>query len=333
MRGRTWCAAAAAVTAAMAGQGAPAVDLKYPQATLSNRVLAVQVYLPDATNGFYRGARFDWSGMIRQATYDGHTFFSELKGPHNPTAHDHGVGPVEEFGMAAPLGFDEAKTNETFIKIGVGHLLKTSPKYVFHGRYPIQKPAGWDVTRSPSQMVFVQRVNDERGWGYEYTKTVAIASNSPALYIHHTLRNTGTVPIDTEQYNHAMFRIDGDPVGALYRVEFAFSPQASTSSKATVDGHALKFVDPVLKGSFWTQVDGARTAEDSRVTVLNLRTGASLRMSVDRPPSKYAVYAERTAVCPEPFIRLFVPPGGMEVWTTRIEFAAPGVAGAPAGGR
>ena len=35
-----------------------------PEAEITNGTLRVRVYLPDATTGFYRGTRFDWSGVI-----------------------------------------------------------------------------------------------------------------------------------------------------------------------------------------------------------------------------------------------------------------------------
>lgn len=37
--------------------------------------LRAEVYLPDATNSFYRGTRFDWFGVIGSLTYAGHDFF------------------------------------------------------------------------------------------------------------------------------------------------------------------------------------------------------------------------------------------------------------------
>jgi hypothetical protein len=33
------------------------------------------VFLPDKKNGYYRAARFDWSGILACASLNGHTFF------------------------------------------------------------------------------------------------------------------------------------------------------------------------------------------------------------------------------------------------------------------
>ena len=36
------------------------------EAKLVNGVLQAVFYLPDAKDGYYRGARFDWSGVVKQ---------------------------------------------------------------------------------------------------------------------------------------------------------------------------------------------------------------------------------------------------------------------------
>ena len=35
-----------------------------PHVQISNDLMQVTLYLPDAANGFYRGTRFDWSGVV-----------------------------------------------------------------------------------------------------------------------------------------------------------------------------------------------------------------------------------------------------------------------------
>jgi len=36
----------------------------YPKALIANGLIHAVVLLPDAKNGYYRGSRFDWSGVI-----------------------------------------------------------------------------------------------------------------------------------------------------------------------------------------------------------------------------------------------------------------------------
>ena len=46
----------------------------FPQAELSNGRIVVKIDLPDAHTGYYRGTRFDWSGMIQSVVYNGHEY-------------------------------------------------------------------------------------------------------------------------------------------------------------------------------------------------------------------------------------------------------------------
>jgi len=41
-----------------------------PEAQISDGPLRARLSLPDASAGFYRGTRFDWSGIIRSLEYD-----------------------------------------------------------------------------------------------------------------------------------------------------------------------------------------------------------------------------------------------------------------------
>jgi hypothetical protein len=45
----------------------------FPQAEISNKFIHAKLLLPNADTGYYRGARFDWSGVIESLTYKGHT--------------------------------------------------------------------------------------------------------------------------------------------------------------------------------------------------------------------------------------------------------------------
>src|SRR5437879_460926 len=110
-----------------------------PQAEINNGVLKAQFYLPDARKGFYRGTRFDWSGVIGSLEYKGHRYYGPWFTKTDPTVIDfiyQGAdivagpcsaitGPVEEFSTDdKALGYDEAKPGGTFIKVGVGVLRK-----------------------------------------------------------------------------------------------------------------------------------------------------------------------------------------------------------------
>jgi len=91
--GATWLWAVSVVVLAQVacGGGHAAVTGEprspWPIAKITNGLVTLTLYLPDAQRGYYRGTRFDWSGLIAQAEYEGHTFFSEWQTPHLSLIH------------------------------------------------------------------------------------------------------------------------------------------------------------------------------------------------------------------------------------------------------
>src|SRR5262249_22628426 len=110
-----------------------------PQTELTNGVIKALFYLPDAQKGFYRGTRFDWSGVIGNLEYKVHRCYGPWSTKPEPAVVDFVyrdsdivagpcsavTGPADEFSTDdKALGYDEAKPGGTFIKIGVGVLRK-----------------------------------------------------------------------------------------------------------------------------------------------------------------------------------------------------------------
>jgi hypothetical protein len=293
--------------------------------TLENGALKATIQLPDASRGYYRGTRFDWSGLVSQVEYRGHTFFGELKRPHRPTVHDHAAGLCDEFGMGTPLGYTDVKKGGAFLKIGVGALIRgNEPRYGFHLNYPIAEPGSWDIQASKAQVTFTQKMAGPRGWGYRYVKTVALEKGRPVLSVKHVLVNSGTKRILTDQYNHNMFIFDRQPIGRAYRVAFAFAPELLKPSlkKAVVLGREFRFTEEVLTGHFWSPLIGYALPRHNTFTVSHEPLGVSVKVSTVRAPGKVCMYAEKTSVCPETFVSLDVAPGRSVTWTTVHEFGA-----------
>ena len=137
--------------------GAPVLNSNPPVATIASGDLKAQVYLPDLKNGYYRGTRFDWSGVVSRFQYKNHSFFGPWFERWDPAVHDFVYngndivagtcsaisGPVEEF---EPIGYEEAKPNGTFLKIGVGALRKADDtKYDHYRTYEIANPGTWTI--------------------------------------------------------------------------------------------------------------------------------------------------------------------------------------------
>jgi len=153
------------ISLAMSLSPLPAADL--PKAEISNGPLEAKIYLPDAKRGFYQGTRFDWSGVIDSLKFQGHNYYGPWFNKTRPDVHDfiyEGndiiagpcsaiTGPVDEF---APLGWDDAKPGESFIKIGIGALRKPGDgKYDHYTLYPIADHGKWNVKRHPDSVEFL----------------------------------------------------------------------------------------------------------------------------------------------------------------------------------
>ena len=65
-----------------------------PQAAISNGVIQAKLFLPDPEQGYYRGTRFDWSGVISSLQYKGHEYFGQWFENYDPKIHDAITGPV-----------------------------------------------------------------------------------------------------------------------------------------------------------------------------------------------------------------------------------------------
>jgi len=300
----------------------PQSPADYPGITLGNGCLSVDIALP-GDGGYYQGTRFDHSGLIRVARFGEHAFFGEWKPSHIPDEHDAVAGPAEEFGMWKALGYDDARVGKPFYKIGVGALRRmgTGDYHYFHV-YPLIDRGKWTVAHGSSWAQFIQEIDGERGWSFRYTKRIELNNDKPALTITHILENTGANTIETNQYCHNFVRIDDQPIGPDYIVDFDFTPQIKDDAfqhSATAQGNSISFQEP-LDGPIHTKFSAPDT--ETFVCIKNRRSGAALEIRGDYAATEWRIYAVPTELCPEPFLSLTVQPGMQFVWHSYYTFSA-----------
>jgi hypothetical protein len=297
-----------------------------PQAEISNEVIHAKLFLPDAERGYYRGSRFDWSGVIASLEYDGHNYFGRWFEHYDPKLHDAITGPVEEFrNDEGALGYNEAKAGGTFIKIGVGVLRKPQEaRYAFSNPYEIVDGGKWKVNAKKDYVEFTQKLTDASGYAYEYKKTVRLVKGKPQLVLEHSLKNTGKRSIKTSVYNHDFYVMDNQPTGPDYSVRFPFKPQAKEGfgDKAEIQGNDLVYLRELQpRESAASYLEGyGSSASDFDFRVENQKTKAGVRQTADRPVSKLYLWSVRTTICPEGYIDLSVEPGQKTEWKMTYEF-------------
>jgi hypothetical protein len=305
-----------------------------PTVEITNGTIRAKIYLPDAERGYYRGTRFDWSGVIGSLEYAGHRYYGPWFDRIDPPVRDFtylgreivvgrasGVtGPAEEFmtGETA-LGFDEAAPGETFVKIGVGVLRKPADgKYDRFGTMQVVDSGTWTVKAGRSEVEFRHELSaPATGYAYDYRKQLRLPKGEPRLVMEHALRNTGRKPIRSEVYNHNFLVLDGLGPGPGVAITLPFPVQ----------------VDPPLPPDL-AEVRGSqilyRKALAGRDTVYtsireHAKAGAGYRVTGDRPLSRMALWSIRSNVSVEPFIRMDIPPGGEFTWKYTYEyFTLPG---------
>ena len=291
-----------------------------PEAEISSGSVRAKLYLPNAETGYYRGTRFDWSGVIASLEWKGHNYFGLWFEKYDPKLHDAITGPVEEF---STVGYDDVKAGESFVRIGVGAVRKPEePAYRQFATYDITDPGAWTVNKGTDSIEFVHELRDTAGYAYEYHKTVRLTGNT--LVLEHRLKNTGRKPIATNVYEHNFYVLDGQLTGPDYVVRFPFAPRAARplNGLAEIRGKEVVFLKPFEpKQSVFTELEGSgATPADYDIRVENTKTGAGVRQTSDQPMSKLNFWSATRTVCPEAFIDLRIEPGKESSWRITYEF-------------
>ncbi len=306
------------------GGAAAAQVPQAPQAEIANSAIRAKLYLPDAQSGYYRATRFDWSGVIAGLEWNGHKYFGQWFERYDPKTHDAITGPVEEFlTNGSGLGYEEVRTGENFVRIGVGAVRKLDePAYRRFSTYEITDPGKWSVKKGKDWIEFTHQLRNVAGYSYVYRKKVRLSGNR--MLLEHRLKNTGRKAIATSVYNHNFFMLDQQPTSPDVVVRFPFEPRALSDFKglAAIRGKEIAFLQELPRGqsvqSWLEGYSGSPGEYDIRVE--NRKTGAGVRQIGDRPISKLLVWSIRTTVCPEAYIDLSVAPGKDVAWRIVYEF-------------
>jgi hypothetical protein len=299
--------------------------LQFPEAEISNGLIRAKLYLPDQEQGYYRGSRFDWSGVISSLEYKGHSYFGKWFGTYHPRNHESIMGPVDEF---TALGFADAKPGQTFLKIGVGELRKEKdePQFRIAIPYEIVNPGKWTTRQLADRVEFTHELTDAAGYSYLYRKTVRLAKGKPELVLEYSLKNTGKRPIETTVYNHNFFMIDQEPTGPGIVTTFPFEVTGEGKGFgeiAELQKNQLLYLRELNKGEhiYSEGLKGfGNSSKDYDFRIENVKTGAGVRLKGDQPLSKLVFWASSTTSCPEPYIQVKAAPGKEAKWKIAYEF-------------
>lgn len=304
----------------------------FPSATISNGQIQARLYLPDAKRGYYRGTRFDWSGVIYSLVFQGHGYYGPWFNKTDPAVVDFVydgddivagpcsaiTGPADEFG---PVGWEEAKADGVFLKIGIGALRKPDDQPYDHYRlYEIVGPGKWTIRTTGDAVQFVQALSDpSTGYGYVYRKTVRLTKGKPEMVLDHSLKNTGTRPIRTSVYNHNFLVLDQLAPGPGMLISMPFpmqSTQPPGKALAEIRGNEIVYLRTLAgRDVVFAPLDGFGTSpKDHQIRIEDRRAGAGVSIVGDRPFSSLSLWSIRSVVAMEPYIALAIDPHSEYSW-------------------
>ena len=302
----------------------------YPNAVITNDIIETSIFLPDARKGFYRSSRYEWSGMNWQLTYKGHTYFMLRKNqnPHDPEITGHGASLAEEFSIGTnvhiPQRFNLAQPGETFMKIGVGNLIKPADDkpYHFSNPYRIEDSGTWQVSHGKNWIEFTHELTDPYGYAYLYVKRMELTRGKPELVISHSLKNTGTKTLLADQYCHNFFTIDYNTIGDAYEIDLFFPAKFKNdlNPNAVIKDNKIIILKDLEQGNFSVMEGYNRSVSHNHCIIRNTTTKAGVDIKGDFPLSGFNFYADTSAISPEFFVGISIEPDETQKWSRTYTF-------------
>lgn len=311
---------------------------EFPEARITNGQITAKIFLPDPVKGYYRSTRFDWSGAINSLEYKGHSYYGIWYDGIDPKVINKDLsnnkvingppgalwGPVNEF--QTPVGWDESKPGETFIKIGVGVLRRGEGKYDRFVAYDIVNSGKWTVKRHRNSIEFQQEISDPAsGYAYVYRKVVRLENGAPKMVIEHSLKNTGQKEIKSNVYNHNFMVLDKQTPGPdfVFKVPFEIKPlRPPDKALAEVRGSQVVLTKQ-LSGSDEVAMPFrgfSDSTKDNETIIENGKVGAGVKITGDRPLTMDVFWSIKTVLAVEPYIAIDVQPGAEFTWKDMYEY-------------
>lgn len=281
---------------------------------LKNKNLEITIDLPHEN---YNLPRFDWTGKIVTVQYQGkHVTGTELADAAEDTFC--GKGFYNEFGINAPVGFDETEAGGWFHKIGVGLLRKEEGPYDFSKAYEIQ-PLEFEVATGADKLRIKCQAPDLNGYSYFLEKEIALLENG--FQINYYLENTGKRTITTNEYNHNFLAIDRALIGRDYVLKFPFQIQPALFGE-TVNPEKMVDIgrrEVTFRGNpqepfFFSNLSGGETV-DAQWALKNTKSKIGISETGNFRTHSVNLWGWGHVVSPELFFHIMIQPGQSEKWS------------------
>ncbi len=281
---------------------------------LKNKNLEIQIDLP-LTN--YNFSRFDWTGKIVSVKYKG-IYISGVEKLNDEDDTKSGKGFYNEFGIEAPVGYNEIPEGDWFHKIGVGLLKKDGGEYLFSKPYEIQ-PASFKVSSKTDKIMISCKAQNANGYDYVYKREIILVESG--FVIHYSLKNTGEKTIHTDEYVHNFIAINKELVGSDYILKFPFNikPElfkgnVNPEGKVEIGEKEITFNGTPDQQFFFSNLSGNENL-DASWELINTRTKIGISETGSFKTNKVNLWGWTHVISPELFFSISVKPGEEIEWS------------------
>ena len=268
----------------------------------------MQLKLHHPLDGYYRGTRFDRSGVFKSLVFKGVELCEEWFENYSPTMHDAVCGPAEEFSLM-PCG-------AYWLKPGVGLLAPDGEPYDRFKLYEIVDAGEWKEENRGASTVFQHHL---KGY-YDYTKEIRIVSDN-AFEIRHEL--TPLIPWDGEVYNHNFFTMGNLETGPSRKIGFPFTPDGAWRAEydsVELTGAGVRFFRKLEKGESVYNGNIHQAGGEGMPYEMSLREGPlSVHIKGDVPVTHTVLWVNHRIACLEPYNKLQAAPGETLRWNIKYE--------------
>lgn len=188
---------------------------------LSSPRLQASIQVPGS---IYASSRFDWSSQVVSLLLDGtHEFLTREEADGSlPDRRGHGL--ATEFGIRTPIGYGDCPLGGYFPKIGAGWLpRKTLDAYNFYPHEPDMDSLDWELDFDGHSARFSTTAGKRRGYGWNLSRYWEV--NDCTLVNTVILENTGSLPLQTDEYAHNFIQLAKQGPGPDWSLETSFALQ------------------------------------------------------------------------------------------------------------
>lgn len=291
--------------------------------TLQSERLRVEIAEPlEAPN---RTFRFDRAGFITEIVLDGAVHFCANEPQNLSHPSSGGRGMCNEF--TADFSRN-VQPGEYFPKLGVGLIRRDEEPYVFHKKYSDVQEYPVEYTVSENQVEFRTKALACNQVAVSFVKKITLSDNSVVMEV--SAVNEGEAAVDTLEYCHNFFSIDGMAISPDYEIELPDLPDMGEEQKLSIHGEPCNWKGNGKGLTFLrcttdcahvrVPLEGICSGDSFHWTLRHRGAKAWVEVTEYFRPEKMDIWSVDHMVSPEVFYHLSLQPGEAKTWKRQWVF-------------